>query len=327
MPTQRPVPIFLPPGFEQEVAAFKAFLAEVSDGADSPQATWDDRIAAHFQALWTLAGRDASLGLGQATPDHLAFRHALGPALLQSRHLSHCLEKPRGYAGDFEVMEHICDQVPISTNPLGRWLERWFFGRFPPYLSVRQRVLMLARTLRGEVGRGADHVLNVACGAAPELRMLGAGELPRRVDLVDQDAGALAHAVGRLAQVTGIDPPAGVTPYPHPIRALLSRPDILPGPYSMIYSMGLYDYLDRRTAVALTRALWQRLAPGGLLVVGNYHGHHWSRYVMEAVMDWFLIYRDPEVLLDLARDLGPVSDVHLVQDDTGLLQLLHVRKA
>jgi hypothetical protein len=47
---------------------------------------------------------------------------------------------------------------------------------------------------------------------------------------------------------------------------------------------------------------------------------------MEAVMDWFLIYRDEEHMRSLGEQL-PGGSVNVVQDSTGLLHLLQVRKS
>jgi extracellular factor (EF) 3-hydroxypalmitic acid methyl ester biosynthesis protein len=60
----------------------------------------------------------------------------------------------------------------------------------------------------------------------------------------------------------------------------------------LIYSAGLYDYLDDKVAKKLSATLFDALKPGGRLVLTNFlkdtHDIGWG----EAMMDWFLIYRD-----------------------------------
>lgn len=41
--------------------------------------------------------------------------------------------------------------------------------------------------------------------------------------------------------------------------------------YNYIYSMGLFDYLPTPVAQKLAKQLYNLLAPGGLLLIGNYH--------------------------------------------------------
>ena len=72
--------------------------------------------------------------------------------------------------------------------------------------------------------------------------------------------------------------------------------------------MGLLDYLTDRRAKSLTRRLYDMLAPGGLLIIGNMNETPMSNlWPMEFIADWTLYYRDdPQMLawadgLDTAR--------------------------
>ena len=63
--------------------------------------------------------------------------------------------------------------------------------------------------------------------------------------------------------------------------------------------MGLFDYLSPRVARAVLNKLYQLLIPGGELLVGNYHVKNKDRWYMAYWMDWELVYRTEEELLDL----------------------------
>ena len=335
MSTRDPQPtIYYPPEFPEALEGLHDFLAELeaSPRVEAPPTDEDaSRLVDHFTKLWACAGRDASMGLVRSTPDQRRFREKVGRFFQQSLHLRRCLEKPRGYTGDFLMMEAISVAMPEAETPLGRWLDRWFFDRFPPYLSVRNRVTLMAGLLDEENRRGARRILNVASGAAVELRRLGRETRFDRIDLVDQDGAAMKYAREKLSSNGGgrqFGKGGILETHPLSARDLIEDDRVLVDTrYDVIYSMGLYDYLVDRAAGSLNRALWERLAPGGLLVVGNFNGHHWARYVMEAVMDWFLVYRDPADLLRLADRLGPDGEATILGDDTGLLGMLAVRKA
>lgn len=71
------------------------------------------------------------------------------------------------------------------------------------------------------------------------------------------------------------------------------------------YSAGLFDYLNQRSFAALLGGLYDALAPGGHLCVGNVGRHNPTRYTMEYLLDWFLIHRSPAELGEFARGLDP----------------------
>ena len=66
--------------------------------------------------------------------------------LLQSAFIRRALEKPRGYAGDMELMLMICKQGDVGENLFARLLNRFYLD-LPASRAVRQRVRLLADTL------------------------------------------------------------------------------------------------------------------------------------------------------------------------------------
>lgn len=64
--------------------------------------------------------------------------------------------------------------------------------------------------------------------------------------------------------------------------------------FDFIYSIGIYDYLNRAQAMALTAWLMGKLNPGGKLLIANFTPDNWGRGYMEAFMDWKLVLRTRE---------------------------------
>lgn len=315
-------PPWIPPSYLEALAPMGGWLEALSrPGALRLPPTRDDSktLASLFENLWIAAGMDASLGLARATPDQRLFRSELGQYFCQSPHLRRCLEKPLGYAGDYLMMEGVCSRPSGATTSLGAWLDAWFYEDFPPFVSVRHRRDMVAALLSEEHERGAARILNVACGGVPELAALDHRVRFAEIVLLDQDADALRFARTRL---DGRHADARVTTINMPIRQLNVEAG---GQFDVVYSMGLYDYLSDRQARRLTGTLWDMVASGGLLVIGNFQGHHWARYVMEAVMDWFLVYRNDDDMKALGRCVSGAR-MRVVQDPSGLLNLLQLRK-
>jgi extracellular factor (EF) 3-hydroxypalmitic acid methyl ester biosynthesis protein len=146
-----------------------------------------------------------------------------------------------------------------------------------------------------------------------------------------------AHAVGEIVAVDQ-DPlsldvvaresnGARVTPVKASIRRFLVDPTIY-GDFDLIYSAGLYDYLDDDTAKRLTTSMFEALRPGGTLLVANFAPELLDIGYMEAVMDWKLIYRDELGVARFCDDLPPdrIRERRMQRDSGGNVVYLTVRK-
>jgi extracellular factor (EF) 3-hydroxypalmitic acid methyl ester biosynthesis protein len=154
--------------------------------------------------------------------------------------------------------------------------------------AVRERRTILAQMIDSVASRLArPRVLSIACGhlrEAGKSRAVEQGHVSELVAL-DQDAESLRE-IGRSAYG------ACVKPVKASILALL-RGRVSLGSFDLIYSAGLYDYLDQRLARALTTRLFSMLNPGGRLLIGNFAQGVRDGAFMEAFMDWSLVLRTP----------------------------------
>jgi hypothetical protein len=99
------------------------------------------------------------------------------------------------------------------------------------------------------------------------------------------------------------------------------------GERELIYSAGLFDYLDTRMFSRISSVLFEALVPGGLLAIGNVAAQNPSRWVMEYFSEWFLIHRTPEQLLALVDDLEPTPQQIMVDaEPSGVNLFLLVRR-
>jgi chemotaxis methyl-accepting protein methylase len=154
---------------------------------------------------------------------------------------------------------------------------------------------------------------------------------PRRVEftLIDQDERALSCAYAKTyPEVIRLGDEASVNclhiSFSQVMRAgpLFQKLPL----QDLVYSVGLVDYLSARRARAFVTDLYDQLAPGGLLIVGNMrdtaHGNLWP---LEFISDWSLVYRNAEEMRDLAGGIGP-AELELRTDPTGRIYLLRIRK-
>jgi hypothetical protein len=174
-------------------------------------------------------------------------------------------------------------------------------------------------------------VLSIAAGPAQELAELfdEMDEMPEALELVlfEQDKNALSHAWRRLKSSVDTRFPHGVRlMFLHDsIKRLLRDPELLApfGKFDLIYSCGMYDYLQRRTAIVLTRRLAAALAGGGQLLVANMVDHP-TRWLMEHHLDWRLIYRTREELSDVGSQAVPGAQLRILEEESGANPFLQI---
>jgi extracellular factor (EF) 3-hydroxypalmitic acid methyl ester biosynthesis protein len=246
------------------------------------------------------------------------FRGHLLPIFRASPLLRRAFDKPLGYAGDYEMMNMLYREHAEGDSLFARALN--VYGAQEPaavaninrleYLG--EKIAEMARQREGRI-----RIASIGCGPAREITQLleRNPELGSRLEvaLIDQERRAIGfceRTLGPLAAQTG----AKVQFIEESVRRLLTARKLSAtlGQRELIYSAGLFDYLNTRSVSALLGALYEALVPGGTLFVGNVAAHNPTRYFMEYCLDWFLIHRSPEELLGFAEALVPqpsVSDV------------------
>jgi hypothetical protein len=200
-----------------------------------------------------------------------------------------------------------------------------------PAQAVVFRKNLIKRQLRAMIKMRAGverplRVLSVAAGPAQELYDLfdELDTLPGALEVVlfDQDKGALGYAYRRLKPLVEEKFPGQVSLlYLHEsIKRLLRDAEMFTsfGQFDLIFSCGLYDYLQLPTAVVLTRNLFARLARAGELYIGNMQPDNPGRWLMEQHLDWHLIYRTRAELQKMGESAAPAARIQLLDEETGV---------
>ena len=97
--------------------------------------------------------------------------------------------------------------------------------------------------------------------------------------------------------------------------------------YDVVYCAGLYDYLSQRVGKRLVEFFCSIANPGGLVVVTNVADTNPRKAWMEYLMDWNLIYRSREEMLDLVPAGLPTKRVEVKADATGVNLFLEIELA
>lgn len=286
---------------EARVTAWKSLVREsdrqgLREGKLSEQRA--RQIEDEFLMLCSLLNH--GFGEGSAASDDL--RAAIGdraqlellPYLLLTRSGERWYSKPRGYAGDYLTIEWLYQNQPAGTGRLGPVLDRCFLN-LPAAKAVRNRRGLLAEEIQQVLADHPDRqvrIASLACGPALELfdvfeELDDASRLA--ATLIDIDLHALAF-VGDRRDDRGLRKQMELI-HGNLVYLASGRKELALAEQDLIYSIGLIDYFDDRFVVKLLDWIYARLRPGGKVILGNFHPHNPSRFIMDHVLDWRLRHR------------------------------------
>jgi SAM-dependent methyltransferase len=237
--------------------------------------------------------------LAENVREQMAFRlqQELLPYVLSTETADRFYSKPRGYAGDYLAIDGLYRNQPGGKGRLGPVVDRMFLST-PPAIAVRNRRKLLAeevvRTVQ-EARPGPVNVLCLASGPASEIFDAYAclEEKQRlRVTLLDIDIQALAYVDEQRTRhkLTG----QVSLRNENLIALILGRARMDLPPQHLVYSIGLIDYLNDKLVEKTLNYAHSVLAPGGRIIVGNFHPRNPAKEFMDHVLDWKLIHRTEE---------------------------------
>lgn len=173
----------------------------------------------------------------------------------------------------------------------------------PAAKAVRYRREAISKTLDNVAQSESNlDVLSIACGHLREIEVSAAvrqGKVGKYL--------ALDNDIHSLKVVEENYHSFGVDTLHASVRDILKgqKPD---SKFDLIYSLGLYDYLNDYTAQTLTSKLFHKLNPNGQLIIANFHPKVETCAFMEAFCDWWLIYRDKSRMKKLQK-LIPSNEI------------------
>jgi extracellular factor (EF) 3-hydroxypalmitic acid methyl ester biosynthesis protein len=241
---------------------------------------------------------------------------------------SHSFKKPRGYPGDALLLDWIYQDFRLQNKPAVNSLSAVVYSNIttcPPAQAVSWRKQHLANLI-DDIARQTQkaRVLAVASGHMREADFsiaLQRGLIDELVAL-DQDPVSLSEVELRYTS-QGMP----VKPMHASIRDLIAGRSKV-SDFDLIYSAGLYDYLDDKVAKRLSAVLFDALRPGGRLILTNFLKGTQDTGWAEAFMDWFLIYRDQADIEAFADDIpkDQIARLHNYQCPTRSIGYVSIRK-
>ncbi len=240
------------------------------------------------------------------------------PYFMRSFYVERSYHKPKGYAGDFLMIEHVYKGIPKGEGLIGELIDEFCIGR-PASNALRGRRVLMAEQLHKLTAPLAERrepigIMNLACGPNRELfDFLRTCEYSELIEAlcVDIDSEALQYTNKNINTFSHLASIRLMSE--NVIKWSLGKVKHHIGLQDIIYSVGLCDYLDDRLFKALVKQCFNYLKPGGKLILGNY-AHHKDAVFMDRILRWELIYRTKEELEQLFSDV-PFSRIEVLSEN------------
>lgn len=234
---------------------------------------------------------------------------------------------PRGYPGDFETVEYLCEGVNRApVDSFGHAIEAYALRSAAAQQhrnKVEEQAAVVARRLA--MSTGPVRILSIGCGGSRDLLALRRHCADPRaterlaVTLNDSDAGALVLSERRLHEM-GVATRTLAMNVLAAMRMLVRETE----GFDLVLAGGLFDYLDDRTAAFVIRTCRRSLLrEGGELFFTNIAVGNPYRPWMDHVANWGLIHRTEDDILTLAAD-GEDGATSVRRDVSGLALLATV---
>lgn len=292
------------------------------DEWDRQVPSWKARVAAHittsegvfreldqgFERLW---GAYTRLSHDQQRPiAHSLHAMAKESGLIDSTINRHIMAQPFGYPGDFQAIDYLYDYADawVGTTSYELLLNDYTTS-IPIAYSTCLRKTTLANIIRDHLRDTPHaHVVSVGSGRAREWEeLLRDGHItrPLMITFVDMDTRALTAISEWVETLSDAQRSlVSIRTVHQDIRRIIRDPLSFSHAPTLVYAMGLFDYLPDRLARPLIRHLSGTLSHSGVLWISNVNRQHEShRAYYELMGGWKLIFRDPTDLLAWCTDL------------------------
>ena len=242
--------------------------------------------------------------------------------------------KPRGYPGDYKIMEAFYDNKPLSNGIAALW-DRYILNDHY-VIAVRNRKDSAKQMLCSLISKAYSKkikILNLGCGSCRELRELFNENLFidkfLDVTLIDQDKKALDYAKEKLKII-----PSNIkcnfvqkTIYSLLYRTSLEFKQMLSA-QDLVYSIGLADYLPDIILGKMMEFAFDLLNPHGKIVIAHKNAKRFRYPASDWFCDWHFIARNKREVLSLVKRYlkGRKFSISLNEDSTKRVFFVTIRK-
>jgi extracellular factor (EF) 3-hydroxypalmitic acid methyl ester biosynthesis protein len=238
-------------------------------------------------------------------------RSHLGPLVYGAPFAHRAYNKPRGYAGDYEMMNHLYRNEMVGSSLFDQCMHKYFIDE-PAGQAVKNRGYYLLEKIKETVQstkKSKIKILAVASGPAMEQQLFlkNCPEFRGRdIEFVciDQDEESLKHAQREILSIDRFAKSGFEFRFRNlAIKNILAR-GLPEQDFDLIYTAGLFDYFTDPVALLAAQKLFAGLKDNGTLIIGNFSKDNPSQPFMEMVLEWHLLYRSVQEMTTLFGQVG-----------------------
>lgn len=265
----------------------------------------------------------------------LFFREQVGPYYTNNPFIGRALVKPRGYAGDYEMMNQIYRDNHEGSSFFEILMHRYGINESSSN-SVKYRKGYLSDKIFSLSSEKKQFTFaSMASGPAQEViefltKVDQAESKKYSIYLLDQDIEALLNAKRNCVEkILSRNLECKIEFLPVSVKQIIEQTpeaDILQKiDFDFIYTAGLYDYLTQPVAQVLTKNILSYIKQGGHMIIGNFHPNNPTKTISELVADWKLIHRNENDMIGLL-DYSKVESYKIHHDPEKIDLFLEINK-
>lgn len=232
----------------------------------------------------------------------------------------------RGYQGDFETIEYICEAQNLAIpKTIAYYLESTFLSS-PVCQQHRNKVRYQADLILDTFNRNQkeSNVMLIACGGCRDLRLIQKylkNFQGGRIYINDMDAEALKFSQNHLSDIKD-----KIQVIPGNVLLAIKKLKSI-GEFDLVVAGGLFDYLEDKTIKFIITHVYKLLKTGGKFMFTNIAKNNPYRIPMGYLSNWHLIERDEKDYLRIFQDMDlPKNAITIVRDETNLALIIEVNR-
>lgn len=236
------------------------------------------------------------------------FRFLVGTWAYKSPIVKRAFEKPRGYAGDYLMLETIYNNKPFSSG-IGLYFDKYFLNN-PYAVAVRYRKDKLREIIKKEIEQSNSEIIkifNIACGSCREIRELPMDLFKGKTVIftcLDWDEEALEFSKQAVKNLPGNVKFNFLKEDILKIIKDVSSLDKFPK-QDIVYSIGLIDYLPDRILKMFMQFFYRILKEQGMLFLTHKNKEKtFSPLPPGWFCDWKFVSREKEEVIGLFYNCG-----------------------
>ena len=251
-----------------------------------------------------------------------AFRARIAPWFNQSWFMNRALSKPRGYPGDYQILEAIYDHAVNTSGGIGEVLDTYFLQNelARAVLGRKDKCRNILQALIAKHPEESVAILDIACGPCRELSDLGRNfsDAHHVFHGLDYDQEALDYAK-RKAIEAGVSEKNITFTKQNVLKMISSDRNVATfGQFDLIYSVGLYDYLPDDILVRVLVGTLAMLNDKGQYVVAFKDSRRYDKTEYQWHVDWHFFQRTEEDCRRLLEQAN-AKIIQMERDASGII--------